>query len=235
MSGMVEKKVDMSLDEILAMRQKQEKAKKAKAAKKKAPPKGGAKATGKKPKPTKQQVAQQSSKLKRQDKFDARRGLGGGKKPTAAQTHKKATKQAAAKTAKVTLRGRGAKPVKKTTPRGAAKSPAKPAASKVPKTFSIEPNAAARPVSIKDFVLPENTKMTISFQAQGKKPATRTAAKKGPVKKATAAKRAPAKKIVIGGKKSPAKGRGPAKKVTPRGRAATGPKKSPGKKKMTVA
>lgn len=83
----------------------------------------------------------------------------------------------------------------------------------MPKTFSIEPTKTSRPVSIKDFVLPENTKMTISFSQKGK-PAKKTTAK-APVKTKTATKRkAPVKtKVVV--KQSPGKGKKaqPAKKT----------------------
>ena len=73
----VEKKVDMSLDELVAMRQKEAKKKAKKPAKKTV--RGAAKTASKKGKPTRKAVAQAASKMNRQQKMNARRGIGGPK------------------------------------------------------------------------------------------------------------------------------------------------------------
>ena len=97
----------------------------------------------------------------------------------------------------------------------------------MPKTFSIEPNQAARPVSIKDFVLPKGTKMQISFKKV--KPTAKKGAK-APVKKKTAAKskKAPAKKAPT--RKAPAR-RASAKKPAGKIQVNVGAKKRPQRKK----
>ena len=69
----VEKKVDMSLDELVAMRQKEAKKKAKKPAKKTV--RGAAKTASKKGKPTRKAVAQAASKMNRQQKMNARRGI----------------------------------------------------------------------------------------------------------------------------------------------------------------
>ena len=165
----VEKKVDMSLDELVAMRQKEAKKKAKKPAKKTV--RGAAKTASKKGKPTRKAVAQAASKMNRQQKMNARRGIGGPKlsqneiqKRAAKATKKKAcrgvddgaftsrrdaidaTRSFPPQGAKVTLKGRGAK-VKKPAFKPAGKAPVQP------KSFTIEPNKGDRPVSIKDFVL----------------------------------------------------------------------------------
>jgi hypothetical protein len=141
----VEKKVDMSLDELVAMRQKEAKKKAKKPAKKTV--RGAAKTASKKGKPTRKAVAQAASKMNRQQKMNARRGIGG-PKLSQNEIQKRAAKATKKKGAKVTLKGRGAK-VKKPAfkPAGKAKAPVQP------KSFTIEPNKGDRPVSIKDFVL----------------------------------------------------------------------------------
>ena len=73
----VEKKVDMSLDELVAMRQKEAKKKAKKPAKKTV--RGAAKTASKKGKPTRKAVAAAASKMNRQQKMNARRGIGGPK------------------------------------------------------------------------------------------------------------------------------------------------------------
>ena len=137
----VEKKVDMSLDELVAMRQKEAK-KKAKKPAKKATARGAAKTASKKGKPTRKAVAQAASKMNRQQKMNARRGIGG-PKLSQNEIQKRAAKATKKKGAKVTLKGRGAK-VKKPAfkPAGKAKAPVQP------KSFTIEPNKGDRPVSV---------------------------------------------------------------------------------------
>ena len=169
----VEKKVDMSLDELVAMRQKEAK-KKAKKPAKKATARGAAKTASKKGKPTRKAVAAAASKMNRQQKMNARRGIGG-PKLSQNEIQKRASKATKKKGAKVTLKGRGAK-VKKPAFKPAGKAPVQP------KSFTIEPNKGDRPVSIKDFVLPKGTKMQISFKKV--KPAAKGKAK-APVKKKT--------------------------------------------------
>ena len=139
----VEKKVDMSLDELVAMRQKEAKKKAKKPAKKTV--RGAAKTASKKGKPTRKAVAQAASKMNRQQKMNARRGIGG-PKLSQNEIQKRAAKATKKKGAKVTLEGRGAK-VKKPAFKPAGKAPVQP------KSFTIEPNKGDRPVSIKDFVL----------------------------------------------------------------------------------
>ena len=124
---------------------------------------------------------------------------------------KKAQKSVAAKqkqkgkTMAVTLKGRGAK-TGGPAPRGAAKSNKGGAGGdqKIPKSFSIEPTQTSRPVSIKDFVLPKDTKMTISFAP---KSAPRAKSNKAPVKKATTTKRGQAKTMTVVTKKGQGKGK----------------------------
>ena len=188
----VEKKVDMSLDELVAMRQKEAKKKAKKPAKKTV--RGAAKTASKKGKPTRKAVAQAASKMNRQQKMNARRGIGG-PKLSQNEIQKRASKATKKKGAKVTLKGRGAK-VKKPAFKPAGKAPVQP------KSFTIEPNKGDRPVSIKDFVLPKGTKMQISFKKV--KPTAKKGAK-APVKKKTAAKtkKAPAKKAPT--RKAPAR------------------------------
>ncbi len=188
----VEKKVDMSLDELVAMRQKEAKKKAKKPAKKTV--RGAAKTASKKGKPTRKAVAQAASKMNRQQKMNARRGIGG-PKLSQNEIQKRASKATKKKGAKVTLKGRGAK-VKKPAFKPAGKAPVQP------KSFTIEPNKGDRPVSIKDFVLPKGTKMQISFKKVN--PAAKGKAK-APVKKKTAAKskKAPAKKAPT--RKAPAR------------------------------
>ena len=131
----------------------------------------------------------------------------------------------------VTLKGRGAK-TGKALARGAAASKGGP---QIPKSFSIEPTKTSRPVSIKDFVLPKDTKMTISFA-----PKKTGAANKAPAKKATATKRPKPKTMTVvkkkGGKaqpakKSPGKGKGGPKVQIGGKKKKPQAKKSPGKKK----
>ena len=169
----VEKKVDMSLDELVAMRQKEAKKKAKKPAKKTV--RGAAKTASKKGKPTRKAVAQAASKMNRQQKMNARRGIGG-PKLSQNEIQKRASKATKKKGAKVTLKGRGAK-VKKPAFKPAGKAPVQP------KSFTIEPNKGDRPVSIKDFVLPKGTKMQISFKKV--KPAAKGSKAKAPVKKKT--------------------------------------------------
>ena len=214
----VEKKVDMSLDELVAMRQKEAK-KKAKKPAKKATARGAAKTASKKGKPTRKAVAAAASKMNRQQKMNARRGIGG-PKLSQNEIQKRAAKATKKKGAKVTLKGRGAK-VKKPAFKPAGKAPVQP------KSFTIEPNKGDRPVSIKDFVLPKGTKMQISFKKV--KPAAKGKAK-APVKKkaVSKAKKAPAKKPT---RKAPAR-KASAKK--PAGKAIkvnVGAKKRPQRKK----
>ena len=171
----VEKKVDMSLDELVAMRQKEAKKKAKKPAKKTV--RGAAKTASKKGKPTRKAVAQAASKMNRQQKMNARRGIGG-PKLSQNEIQKRASKATKKKGAKVTLKGRGAK-VKKPAFKPAGKAPVQP------KSFTIEPNKGDRPVSIKDFVLPKGTKMQISFLPSNQPLRARPRA---PVKKKTAAK-----------------------------------------------
>ena len=180
----VEKKVDMSLDELVAMRQKEAKKKAKKPAKKTV--RGAAKTASKKGKPTRKAVAAAASKMNRQQKMNARRGIGG-PKLSQNEIQKRAAKATKKKGAKVTLKGRGAK-VKKPAFKPAGKAPVQP------KSFTIEPNKGDRPVSIKDFVLPKGTKMQISFKKV--KPAAKGGKAKAPVKKkaVSKAKKAPAKK-----------------------------------------
>lgn len=140
MSSSIEEKVDMSLDELVALRKKEQPARRAKTTT---------------PKPDKRAVQSTANKMKRQNKINQKRGLATSKE-TPAQVQKKAVK--------VTLKKATAKP----------------------KTFSIEPTAASRPVSIKDFVLPPDTKMTISFTTtKGKTVTVDAAATKSPAKKKT--------------------------------------------------
>ena len=217
----VEKKVDMSLDELVAMRQKEAK-KKAKKPAKKATARGAAKTASKKGKPTRKAVAQAASKMNRQQKMNARRGIGG-PKLSQNEIQKRAAKATKKKGAKVTLKGRGAK-VKKPAFKPAGKAPVQP------KSFTIEPNKGDRPVSIKDFVLPKGTKMQISFKKV--KPAAKGSKAKAPVKKKAVAKRkAPAKKA------APTR-RAPARKASAKKPAAgkkiqvnVGAKKRPQRKK----
>lgn len=137
----------MSLDELVALRKKEQPARKAKTT----------------TKPDKRAVQSTANKMKRQNQINQKRGLVTSKE-TPAQTQKKAVK--------VTL--------KKATK---------------PKTFSIEPTAASRPVSIKDFVLPPDTKMTISFTTtKGKTVTMDTSAVKSPAKKTKPRGRARTKK-----------------------------------------
>lgn len=198
----VEQKVDMSLDELVAMRQKEAKKK----APKKAAPRGGAKTKGKAP--SKQAVAREANKMKRQQKMNARRGIGG---PKLSQTEiqRRASKTTKKKGAKVTLRGRGAR-VKKPAYQPAGRAPARKAAggqAEQPKNISIEGGKTARPVSIKNFTLPKDTKMVISFKKIGK------------------GAKAPAKKKAVAKRKAPAR-KAPARKAPAR--------KAAGKKKQTV-
>jgi hypothetical protein len=187
----VEKKVDMSLDELVAMRQKEAKKKAKKPAKKTV--RGAAKTASKKGKPTRKAVAQAASKMNRQQKMNARRGIGG-PKLSQNEIQKRAAKATKKKGAKVTLKGRGAK-VKKPAFKPAGKAPVQP------KSFTIEPNKGDRPVSIKDFVLPKGTKMQISFKKV--KPAAKGKAKAPVKKKAVAKRKAPAKKAPT--RKAPAR------------------------------
>merc|ERR1719327_1518082 len=146
---------------------------------------GAAKTASKKGKPTRKAVAAAASKMNRQQKMNARRGIGG-PKLSQNEIQKRAAKATKKKGAKVTLKGRGAK-VKKPAFKPAGKAPVQP------KSFTIEPNKGDRPVSIKDFVLPKGTKMQISFKKV--KPAAKGSKAKAPVKKKAVAKRkAPAKK-----------------------------------------
>ena len=203
----VEKKVDMSLDELVAMRQKEAKKKAKKPAKKTV--RGAAKTASKKGKPTRKAVAQAASKMNRQQKMNARRGIGG-PKLSQNEIQKRASKATKKKGAKVTLKGRGAK-VKKPAFKPAGKAPVQP------KSFTIEPNKGDRPVSIKDFVLPKGTKMQISFKKV--KPAAKGGKAKAPVKKKAVAKR-----------KAPAKAKAPTRKAPARKASA----KKPAGKKIQV-
>ena len=124
------------------MRQKE--AKKGEKARKK-DGRGAAKTASKKGKPTKPCPGR--SKMNRQQKMNARRGIGG-PKLSQNEIQKRASKATKKKGAKVTLKGRGAK-VKKPAFKPAGKAPVQP------KSFTIEPNKGDRPVSIKDFVLPK--------------------------------------------------------------------------------
>ena len=215
----VEKKVDMSLDELVAMRQKEAK-KKAKKPAKKATARGAAKTASKKGKPTRKAVAAAASKMNRQQKMNARRGIGG-PKLSQNEIQKRASKATKKKGAKVTLKGRGAK-VKKPAFKPAGKAPVQP------KSFTIEPNKGDRPVSIKDFVLPKGTKMQISFKKV--KPAAKGKAK-APVKKKTAAKKkkAPAKKAPT--RKAPARKASAKKPAGKKIQVNVGAKKRPTRKK----
>ena len=214
----VEKKVDMSLDELVAMRQKEAKKKAKKPAKKTV--RGAAKTASKKGKPTRKAVAQAASKMNRQQKMNARRGIGG-PKLSQNEIQKRASKATKKKGAKVTLKGRGAK-VKKPAFKPAGKAPVQP------KSFTIEPNKGDRPVSIKDFVLPKGTKMQISFKKV--KPAAKGKAK-APVKKKTAAKskKAPAKKAPT--RKAPARKASAKKPAGKKIQVNVGAKKRPQRKK----
>ena len=215
----VEKKVDMSLDELVAMRQKEAKKKAKKPAKKTV--RGAAKTASKKGKPTRKAVAAAASKMNRQQKMNARRGIGG-PKLSQNEIQKRASKATKKKGAKVTLKGRGAK-VKKPAfkPAGKAKAPVQP------KSFTIEPNKGDRPVSIKDFVLPKGTKMQISFKKV--KPAAKGKAK-APVKKkaVSKAKKAPAKKPT---RKAPARKASAKKPAAKKIQVNVGAKKRPQRKK----
>ena len=216
----VEKKVDMSLDELVAMRQKEAKKKAKKPAKKTV--RGAAKTASKKGKPTRKAVAQAASKMNRQQKMNARRGIGG-PKLSQNEIQKRASKATKKKGAKVTLKGRGAK-VKKPAfkPAGKAKAPVQP------KSFTIEPNKGDRPVSIKDFVLPKGTKMQISFKKV--KPAAKGGKAKAPVKKKAVAKRkAPAKKAPT--RKAPARKASAKKPTAKKIQVNVGAKKRPQRKK----
>jgi hypothetical protein len=214
----VEKKVDMSLDELVAMRQKEAK-KKAKKPAKKATARGAAKTASKKGKPTRKAVAAAASKMNRQQKMNARRGIGG-PKLSQNEIQKRASKATKKKGAKVTLKGRGAK-VKKPAFKPAGKAPVQP------KSFTIEPNKGDRPVSIKDFVLPKGTKMQISFKKV--KPAAKGKAK-APVKKkaVSKAKKAPAKKPT---RKAPARKASAKKPAAKKIQVNVGAKKRPQRKK----
>ena len=214
----VEKKVDMSLDELVAMRQKEAK-KKAKKPAKKATARGAAKTASKKGKPTRKAVAAAASKMNRQQKMNARRGIGG-PKLSQNEIQKRTSKATKKKGAKVTLKGRGAK-VKKPAFKPAGKAPVQP------KSFTIEPNKGDRPVSIKDFVLPKGTKMQISFKKV--KPAAKGKAK-APVKKkaVSKAKKAPAKKPT---RKAPARKASAKKPAAKKIQVNAGAKKRPQRKK----
>jgi hypothetical protein len=215
----VEKKVDMSLDELVAMRQKEAKKKAKKPAKKTV--RGAAKTASKKGKPTRKAVAQAASKMNRQQKMNARRGIGG-PKLSQNEIQKRAAKATKKKGAKVTLKGRGAK-VKKPAfkPAGKAKAPVQP------KSFTIEPNKGDRPVSIKDFVLPKGTKMQISFKKV--KPAAKGKAKAPVKKKAVAKRKAPAKKAPT--RKAPARKASAKKPAAKKIQVNVGAKKRPQRKK----
>ena len=215
----VEKKVDMSLDELVAMRQKEAKKKAKKPAKKTV--RGAAKTASKKGKPTRKAVAQAASKMNRQQKMNARRGIGG-PKLSQNEIQKRASKATKKKGAKVTLKGRGAK-VKKPAFKPAGKAPVQP------KSFTIEPNKGDRPVSIKDFVLPKGTKMQISFKKV--KPAAKGSKAKAPVKKKAVAKRkAPAKKAAPT-RKAPARKASAKKPAGKKIQVNVGAKKRPQRKK----
>jgi len=155
-------------------------------------------------KPAAAEVAAESGKLKRQAAIAKRRGLATSAaspreiqtKARAAvaakgqkQTAKKKTGAAAAKTTtttQVTLKGRGVKksPGKTASTAAAGKKAAAPGAGGqtpaagggVPKTLSIPATSEERPISIKDFVLPPDTTMTISFEPSSKKKHKTTAA-----------------------------------------------------------
>ena len=104
----VEKKVDMSLDELVAMRQKEAKKKAKKPAKKTV--RGAAKTASKKGKPTRKAVAQAASKMNRQQKMNARRGIGG---PKLSQNE---IQKRAAKATKKKVRARVLRPVTNLSP-----------------------------------------------------------------------------------------------------------------------
>lgn len=158
----IEEKVDMSLDQLVSMRRKEKKVvKKPKKRESKATPMKIDKAV----------VQQTSNKMKRANQVAKRRGLATSVE-TPSETQKRARK--AVKTTTVTLTG--GKKKKKTDNNTAG----------VPKTISIEPTQNSRPISIKDFVLPKDTKMTISFtstakQQQPKKKQQQSAAKNSKV------------------------------------------------------
>lgn len=142
----IEEKVDMSLDQLVSMRRKE------KTVTKKPKKKRESKATPMKI--DKAAVQQTSNKMKRANQVAKRRGLATSVE-TPTETQKRARK--AVKTTTVTL---GAGKKKKKTDN----SP------QIPKTISIQPTQNARPISIKDFVLPKDTKMTISFESVTKQP-----------------------------------------------------------------
>merc|ERR1712010_265576 len=174
-------------------------------------------------KPTRKAVAQAASKMNRQQKMNARRGIGG-PKLSQNEIQKRAAKATKKKGAKVTLKGRGAK-VKKPAfkPAGKAKAPVQP------KSFTIGPNKGDRPVSIKDFVLPKGTKMQISFKKV--KPAAKGSKAKAPVKKKAVAKRkAPAKKAAPT-RKAPARKASAKKPAGKKIQVNVGAKKRPQRKK----
>jgi len=188
---------------------------------KKATARGAAKTASKKGKPTRKAVAQAASKMNRQQKMNARRGIGG-PKLSQNEIQKRASKATKKKGAKVTLKGRGAK-VKKPAFKPAGKAPVQP------KSFTIEPNKGDRPVSIKDFVLPKGTKMQISFKKV--KPAAKGGKAKAPVKKKAVAKRkAPAKKAAPT-RKAPARKASAKKPAGKKIQVNVGAKKRPQRKK----
>lgn len=174
MATNLEEKVDMSLDELVSLRRANEK-KEGKATFSLGKNEGGSRrrrskrrAVAKAASPTvdKAAVQQASGRLKRVNQIAKRRGLAA-KIETPNETQKRAQKTVKIKTTTVNL---GKKSVK-AKQRGAATSNAS-----VPKTFSIEPTTTSRPVSIKDFVLPKDTKMTISFTSKTATAAAKTTA-----------------------------------------------------------
>jgi len=145
----------MSLDELVSLRRATEKkdGKKTTPGQKRRQPKRRAKSTSAM-EIDKGAVQQTSNRMKRQNQIAKRRGLAT-KSETSAETQRRAQKAVKAKTTTatttVTLKGKKKKKQTRET---------------VPKTFSIAPTATSRPVSIKDFTLPKDTKMTISFTSE---------------------------------------------------------------------
>mmetsp|Transcript_22552 Transcript_22552/g.29214 ORF Transcript_22552/g.29214 Transcript_22552/m.29214 type:complete len:240 (+) Transcript_22552:148-867(+) len=179
----IEQKIDMSLDELIKTHKKEEKkstkfnpGKKVENGEKK---KRGAKG---KVEISKSQVQQQGSKIKRQAAMNARRGIET-EKLSANEIQKKAQKKTKAKATKkttVTLANGGIK-----SRRGAATSTKKKDDKKKPTILSIPASKQERPITIKDFVLPKDTQLKISFEPKVK---TTTAPTKKSTKKKSNAK-----------------------------------------------
>lgn len=158
--------LDMSLDDIISKRNSEKrvikKPLKFSPGKKETPAKGQNGRGRRKVKATSGEVAAESGKMKREAKIAAKRGLGG-KKQTEAEINKAATAKVKAKKTVVNLAAAKTK-------RGAAKSVAK----KEKPVMELAASSEERAVKVKDFTLPKDTKMVITFEPTKPKKTTTT-------------------------------------------------------------